>query len=80
MGGAEPVSSGRKRSRLRVWLIRRSTSLRESYLGDGVYVAIDSQRGVVLTTENGLAVTNTIVLEPEIWEHLKAYVDNVEGV
>jgi hypothetical protein len=37
------------------------------YLGDGVYVdfELDAQR-VVLTTENGYAVTNTIYLETEV--------------
>jgi hypothetical protein len=34
-----------------------------AYLGDGVYVAIDSG-DVVLTTSDGRSVTNLIVLEP----------------
>jgi hypothetical protein len=35
------------------------------YLGDGVYAEFD--RGeIVLTTENGIDVTNRIVLEPEV--------------
>jgi hypothetical protein len=35
------------------------------YLGDGVYAEFD--RGeIVLTTENGIEVTNRIVLEPEV--------------
>lgn len=45
----------------------------KQYLGDGVYV--DSNYGsIVLTTENGISVTNTIVLEPEVWDALKEYV------
>lgn len=39
---------------------------RKEYLGDGVYVAPDAYGGVVLTTENGLCATNTIVLEAEV--------------
>lgn len=35
------------------------------YLGDGVYADRDGDN-VVLTTENGIDVTNRIVLEPEV--------------
>jgi hypothetical protein len=45
----------------------------KAYLGDGVYVEIDD-RGLVLTTENGIAVTNTIVLEAEVLDALLLYV------
>jgi hypothetical protein len=38
----------------------------KAYLGDGVYVANDEYGDVVLTTENGIEATNTIVLEPEV--------------
>lgn len=47
----------------------------KEYLGDAVYVAIDSQRGIVLTTENGIRTTNTIVLEPQVWSALYSYVE-----
>lgn len=40
--------------------------MNKTYLGDGVYVAADEFSNVVLTTENGIAVTNEIILEPEI--------------
>jgi hypothetical protein len=43
------------------------------YLGDGVYATTDV-RGVVLTAENGLEVTDTIVLDEASWERLVAYV------
>lgn len=43
------------------------------YLGDGVY-ANRSERGIVLTTENGITATNTIVLEPEIVEEFERYI------
>lgn len=38
----------------------------KTYLGDGVYADVDGYGGVVLTTENGVAATNTIVLEPAV--------------
>ena len=48
----------------------------KEYLGDGVYAAFDGDReSIVLTTENGISVTNTIYLEPEILEALKRYLD-----
>lgn len=43
------------------------------YLGDSVYVAFDGF-GLVLTTENGFGPSNTIVLEPEVYEALTQYV------
>jgi hypothetical protein len=43
------------------------------YMGDGVYAEINP-RGLVLTTNDGLGDTNTIVLEPEIWSAVLAYV------
>lgn len=36
------------------------------YLGDGAYVDLDSFGGVVLTAEDGISATDTIVLEPEV--------------
>ena len=48
---------------------------RKKYIGDGVYVEF-SDLGIDLTTENGLAVTNRIVLEPETWAHLQQIVAN----
>lgn len=43
------------------------------YLGDGVYIQFDGY-GFVLTTENGVEVTNTIVLEPHVYMNLVEYV------
>ena len=45
------------------------------YLGDGVYAAVADYdlQTVILTTENGVATTNTIVLEPEVLAKLMAY-------
>ena len=48
--------------------------MNKTYLGDGVYVEAD--RGVVtLTTENGVAITNTIILEPEVLDALLRWVE-----
>lgn len=43
---------------------------RKMYVGDGVYVEFDDQGGFTLTTENGLEVTNRIVLERPTWSRL----------
>jgi hypothetical protein len=48
----------------------------KTYLGDGVYVDFDGF-ALVLTTENGIAVTNTIVLEPEVYVALNNYVQEL---
>lgn len=43
------------------------------YLGDGCYVRFDGF-ALWLTAENGIDVTDTICLEPEVYTALKAYV------
>lgn len=51
------------------------------YLGDSVYAEVGAFMGcVVLTTENGLPddPSNTIVLEPEVYHALIAYVENLK--
>ena len=45
------------------------------YLGDGVYVDHDGFN-LILTTENGISVTNEIFLEPDIFEALKRYAES----
>lgn len=45
----------------------------KQYLGDGVYVNFDGY-ALDLTTENGVATTNRIFLEPEVYASLVAYV------
>ena len=42
------------------------------YLGDGCYLEFDGF-ALILTTENGIEVTNRIVLEPEVWEAMAMY-------
>lgn len=48
------------------------------YLGDSVYARYDGR--IVLTTENGNGPTNTIVLEPEVFEALVRYEARLRGV
>ena len=44
----------------------------KEYLGDGIYAELD--RGMIkLTTENGICVTNTIHLEPEVMKQLQKF-------
>lgn len=45
----------------------------KTYLGDGVYADIDD-RGIVLTTEDGIRVTNTIVLDEATFQSLVRFV------
>lgn len=51
---------------------RRGSHMKR-YLGDGVYVEW-SMESLVLTTENGIEVTNRIYLEPEVYAALVAFV------
>ena len=52
----------------------------KQYLGDGVYVAVDSMgleagRGMlVLTAENGIEAHDTIYLEPDVAASLARYI------
>jgi hypothetical protein len=45
----------------------------KAYLGDGVYIHAE-YGGVMLTTEDGIQVTNSIFLEPEVYAALLEYV------
>src|SRR5213593_2229673 len=49
------------------------------YLGDGVYVDYNAAGQLVLTTENGVSVTNEIYLEPEVYGALTEYVRVLRG-
>lgn len=44
------------------------------YLGDAVYAEADDYGGLALTTEDGIQVTNRIVLESQVLEALGLYV------
>ena len=48
-------------------------SVSKEYLGDSVYVSFDGYM-LTLTTNNGLHDSNTIHLEPEVYEALTKYV------
>lgn len=52
------------------------STMNKVYLGDGAYAEFDGY-GIVLTTENGFAVTNRIVLEPGVYAALEAYARGV---
>ncbi len=45
----------------------------KAYLGDGVYADFDGY-ALLLTTENGVTVTNTIYLEPDVIGGFQRYV------
>lgn len=49
----------------------------KEYLGDAVYADFDGY-GIVLTTEDGIRATNTIVLEPEVVRAFVQYVARLE--
>ncbi len=48
--------------------------MKKEYLGDSVYAQITTFGELCLTTENGSAATNTIILEPEVLQALLDYV------
>lgn len=48
----------------------------KEYIGDGVYVQNDGFM-IILTTENGVSVTNTICLEPAVYNSLVNYVNKL---
>lgn len=49
----------------------------KSYIGDGCYAEWDGY-AIILTTSNGLENTNTIVLDPEVFEGLVSFVKSAE--
>jgi hypothetical protein len=49
---------------------------RKTYLGDGVYVEVNDE-GIVLTTEDGVNVTNTVVLDYSVYTSLTNWVTNL---
>jgi hypothetical protein len=48
----------------------------KEYLGDGVYAGWDGY-AIVLTTEDGIRATNTVVLEPDVYSALARYVERL---
>jgi hypothetical protein len=49
----------------------------KQYIGDGVYAEFDNFGDLVLTTEDGVLVTNRIVLEPETLSTLQQFLKTV---
>lgn len=49
----------------------------KSYLGDGVYIEATAIGRIKLTTENGLSVTNTIYLEPEVLAAFWSFIERI---
>ncbi len=50
---------------------------KKRYIGDGVYVQYHGP-GILLTTEDGIRTTNTIVLEPEVLYELERFIVQVK--
>ncbi len=44
----------------------------KEYIGDAVYAELNDYGDIVLTTEDGIRVTNRIVLEPQV---MKGFID-----
>ena len=49
------------------------------YIGDGVYAEPWEMGGVRLTTEDGFSITNVIVLEPQVLEGLRMYLERLKN-
>ncbi len=52
---------------------------RKIYLGDGAYADINEFGDLELTTENGIAIQNIVVIEPEIYPVLEQYIKDVRA-
>lgn len=48
------------------------------YIGDGVYVDYDGS--IILTTKNGIDITNTIHLELEVYQALTLFVSRLLNI
>lgn len=47
--------------------------MNKEYLGDAVYIEVNRFGDIILTTEDGVNVTNRIVLEPTVLEAFENY-------
>ena len=45
----------------------------KTYLGDGVFVKCADNWFVVLSTENGISITNQVYMEPDVVKAFKAW-------
>lgn len=48
----------------------------KTYIGDGIYADWDGY-ALTLTTENGISVTNQIIIEPREWRELERYISAI---
>ena len=53
--------------------------MKKEYLGDSVYVELNEHGQLVLTTSDGISVSNTICLEPEVFGALVRFVKELEN-
>jgi len=52
---------------------------RREYLGDGAYCRLDLFGGIVLTAEDGITATDTIVLEQPVLKALENYISRMRS-
>lgn len=52
-------------------------SSNKSYLGDSVYIDINEYGQIELTTEDGISISNNIILELEVLDLLNKWVDKM---
>ena len=50
----------------------------KDYIGDSVYADFDGY-SIILTTENGYGPSNSIALEPEVYDALIRYIDRIKS-
>lgn len=49
-------------------------NINKEYMGDGIYADWnENSRELILTTENGMEVTNTITIELEYWINISRF-------
>jgi hypothetical protein len=53
--------------------------MKREYLGDGVYATRGDYGDITLTTEDGVRVTNTVVLEREVIGELVRFIATMSG-
>ncbi len=51
------------------------TTFHKEYIGDAVYACISEFREIILTTEDGIRATNTIILDPTVRDALSDYLE-----
>ena len=48
---------------------------RKIYVGDSVYAEVEENRNLKLTTEDGIVVSNTIIMEPSVLDNLMRFLE-----